>query len=224
MTVRVLIADDQELVRAGFAAVLGTQPDLEVVAEASTGRAAVDMVRAHRPDVVLMDIRMPDLDGIAATAEILRDPQVHTRVLVLTTFDLDDYVLAALRAGASGFLLKDSPRESLYAAVRTIAAGDALLAPSVTRRLIERHLHLVQPSTELVARLGRMTEREREVLTLVARGLSNSEIATTLHLGKATVRTHIGHVFAKAGARDRAQAVVFAYESGLVRTGDIAGA
>jgi DNA-binding NarL/FixJ family response regulator len=224
VTVRVLIADDQELVRAGFAAVLGTQPDLEVVAEASTGRAAVDMVRAHRPDVVLMDIRMPDLDGIAATAEILRDPQVHTRVLVLTTFDLDDYVLAALRAGASGFLLKDSPRESLYAAVRTIAAGDALLAPSVTRRLIERHLHLVQPSTELVARLGRMTEREREVLTLVARGLSNWEIATTLHLGEATVRTHIGHVFAKAGARDRAQAVVFAYESGLVRTGDIAGA
>ncbi len=224
MTVRVLIADDQELVRAGFAAVLGTQPDLEVVAEASTGRAAVDMVRAHRPDVALMDIRMPDLDGIAATAEILRDPQMHTRVLILTTFDLDEYVLAALRAGASGFLLKDSPRESLYAAVRTIAAGDALLAPSVTRRLIERHLHLVQPSTELVARLGRMTEREREVLTLVARGLSNAEIATTLHLGEATVRTHIGHVFAKAGARDRAQAVVFAYESGLVRTGEISGA
>ena len=224
MTVRVLIADDQELVRAGFAAVLGTQPDLEVVGEASTGRAAVDMVRAHRPDVVLMDIRMPDLDGIAATAEILRDPQAHTRVLILTTFDLDEYVLAALRAGASGFLLKDSPRESLYAAVRTIAAGDALLAPSVTRRLIERHLQLVQPSTELVARLVRMTEREREVLTLVARGLSNAEIATALHLGEATVRTHIGHVFAKAGARDRAQAVVFAYESGLVRTGDVAGA
>ena len=224
MTVRVLIADDQELVRAGFAAVLGTQPDLEVVGEASTGRAAVDMVRAHRPDVALMDIRMPDLDGIAATAEILRDPHAHTRVLILTTFDLDEYVLAALRAGASGFLLKDSPRESLYAAVRTIAAGDALLAPSVTRRLIERHLQLVQPSTELVARLGRMTEREREVLTLVARGLSNAEIATALHLGEATVRTHIGHVFAKAGARDRAQAVVFAYESGLVRTGDIADA
>ena len=224
MTVRVLIADDQELVRAGFAAVLGTQPDLEVVGEASTGRAAVDMVRAHRPDVALMDIRMPDLDGIAATAEILRDPHAHTRVLILTTLDLDEYVLAALRAGASGFLLKDSPRESLYAAVRTIAAGDALLAPSVTRRLIERHLQLVQPSTELVARLGRMTEREREVLTLVARGLSNAEIATALHLGEATVRTHIGHVFAKAGARDRAQAVVFAYESGLVRTGDIADA
>ncbi|HMG30875.1 MAG TPA: response regulator transcription factor, partial [Jiangellaceae bacterium] len=132
VTVRVLIADDQELVRAGFAAVLGTQPDLEVVAEASTGRAAVDMVRAHRPDVVLMDIRMPDLDGIAATAEILRDPQMHTRVLILTTFDLDEYVLAALRTGASGFLVKDSPRESLCAAVRTIAAGGELLAPSVT--------------------------------------------------------------------------------------------
>jgi DNA-binding NarL/FixJ family response regulator len=136
-----------------------------------------------------MDIRMPDLDGIAATAEILRDPHAHPST-ILTTFDLDEYVLAALRAGASGFLLKDSPRESLYAAVRTIAAGDALLAPSVTRRLIERHLQLVQPSTELVARLGRMTEREREVLTLVARGLSNAEIATALHLGEATVRTH----------------------------------
>jgi len=222
VTVRVLIADDQELVRAGFAAVLGTQPDLEVVAEASTGRAAVDMARAHRPDVVLMDIRMPDLDGIAATTEILRDPHTPTRVLILTTFDLDEYVLAALRAGASGFLLKDSPRESLYSAVRTIAAGDALLAPSVTRRLIERHLQLVQPSTDLVARLGRMTERERQVLTLVARGLSNAEIATALHLGEATVRTHIGHVFAKADARDRAQAVVFAYESGLVRAGNLA--
>jgi DNA-binding NarL/FixJ family response regulator len=223
VTVRVLIADDQELVRAGFAAVLGTQPDLEVVAEASTGRAAVEMVRAHRPDVALVDIRMPDLDGIAATAEILRDPHTHTRVLILTTFDLDEYVLAALRAGASGFLLKDSPRESLYAAVRTIAAGDALLAPSVTRRLIERHLQLVQPSTELVARLERVTEREREVLTLVARGLSNAQIAAALHLGEATVRTHIGHVFAKAGVRDRAQAVVFAYESGLVRVGDMSG-
>jgi DNA-binding NarL/FixJ family response regulator len=221
--VRVLIADDQELVRAGFAAVLGTQSDLEVVAEASTGRIAVEMVRAHRPDVVLMDIRMPDLDGIAATTEILRDRHTHTRVLILTTFDLDEYVLAALRAGASGFLLKDSPRESLYAAVRTIAAGDALLAPSVTRRLIERHLHLGRPSTELVARLERVTEREREVLTLVARGLSNAEIAAALHLSEATVRTHIGHVFTKTGARDRAQAVVFAYESGLVRIGDGSG-
>ncbi|MGH8829356.1 MAG: response regulator [Jiangellaceae bacterium] len=220
MTVRVLVADDQELVRAGLVAVLGTQPDLDVVAEAATGRDAVDLARAHRPDVVLMDVRMPDLDGIAATAEICRDPRVHSRVLMLTTFDLDEYVLAALRAGASGFLLKDAPRESLYAAVRTVAAGDALLAPSVTRRLIERHLQLAQPSPQLVRQLGRLTEREREVLTLVARGLSNTDIAAALHLGEATVRTHVGHVFAKLGARDRAQAVVFAYESGLVRAGE----
>jgi DNA-binding NarL/FixJ family response regulator len=159
MTVRILVADDQELVRAGFAAVLGTQPDFEVVAEAGTGREAVDLVRAHRPDVVLMDVRMPDLDGIGATAEICRDARTRSRVLILTTFDLDEYVLAALRAGASGFLLKDAPRENLHAAVRTVAAGDALLAPSVTRRLIERHLRLTQPSAELLHRLGRLTER-----------------------------------------------------------------
>jgi DNA-binding NarL/FixJ family response regulator len=219
--IRVVVADDQELVRAGFAAVLGTQPDIEVVGEAANGRAAVDQVRLHRPDVVLMDVRMPELDGIAATAEICRHASVSTRVLVLTTFDLDEYVLAALRAGASGFLLKDAPRESLYAAVRTVAAGEALLAPSVTRRLIERHLRLGQPAPELTRRLDRLTEREREVLTGVARGMSNSEIAEQLHLGEATVRTHIGHMFAKAGARDRAQAVVFAYESGLVRVGDV---
>src|ERR687892_672511 len=159
LTVRILVADDQELVRAGFAAVLGTQPDFEVVAEAATGREAVDLVRAHRPDVVLMDVRMPDLDGIGATAEICRDARTRSRVLILTTFDLDEYVLAALRAGASGFLLKDAPRDNLYAAVRTVAAGDALLAPSVTRRLIERHLHLAQPSAELLHRVGRLTAR-----------------------------------------------------------------
>jgi DNA-binding NarL/FixJ family response regulator len=220
MTVRILVADDQELVRAGFAAVLGTQPDFEVVAEAATGREAVDLVRAHRPDVVLMDVRMPDLDGIGATAEICRDARTRSRVLILTTFDLDEYVLAALRAGASGFLLKDAPRDNLYAAVRTVAAGDALLAPSVTRRLIERHLRLAQPSAELLHRLGRLTERERGVLTLLARGLSNAAIAANLHLSEATVRTHVGHLFAKIGARDRAQAVVFAYESGVVRAGD----
>ena len=220
MTVRVLVADDQELVRAGFTAVLGTQPDFEVVAEAATGREAVDLARTHRPDVVLMDVRMPDLDGIAATAEICRDARTRSRVLILTTFDLDEYVLAALRAGASGFLLKDAPRDALYAAVRTVAAGDALLAPSVTRRLIERHLRLDQPSPELVAGLDRMTDRERQVLVLLARGLSNTEIATRLHLSEATVRTHIGHLFAKIGARDRAQAVVFAYESGIVHPGD----
>jgi len=220
VTVRVLVADDQELVRAGFTAVLGTQPDFEVVAEAATGRDAVDLARTHRPDVVLMDVRMPDLDGIAATAEICRDARTRSRVLILTTFDLDEYVLAALRAGASGFLLKDAPRDALYAAVRTVAAGDALLAPSVTRRLIERHLRLDQPSPELVAGLDRMTDRERQVLVLLARGLSNTEIATRLHLSEATVRTHIGHLFAKIGARDRAQAVVFAYESGIVHPGD----
>jgi DNA-binding NarL/FixJ family response regulator len=220
VTVRILVADDQELVRAGFTAVLGTQPDFEVVAEAATGREAVDLARTHRPDVVLMDVRMPDLDGIAATAEICRDARTRSRVLILTTFDLDEYVLAALRAGASGFLLKDAPRDALYAAVRTVAAGDALLAPSVTRRLIERHLRLDQPSPELVAGLDRMTDRERQVLGLLARGLSNTEIATRLHLSEATVRTHIGHLFAKIGARDRAQAVVFAYESGIVHAGD----
>jgi DNA-binding NarL/FixJ family response regulator len=220
VTVRVVVADDQELVRAGFTAVLGTQPDFEVVAEAATGREAVDLARTHRPDVVLMDVRMPDLDGIAATAEICRDARTRSRVLILTTFDLDEYVLAALRAGASGFLLKDAPRDALYAAVRTVAAGDALLAPSVTRRLIERYLRLDLPSPELVAGLDRMTDRERQVLGLLARGLSNTEIATRLHLSEATVRTHIGHLFAKIGARDRAQAVVFAYESGIVHAGD----
>ena len=220
MTVRILVADDQELVRAGFTAVLGTQPDFEVVAEAATGREAVDLARTHRPDVVLMDVRMPDLDGIAATVEICRDARTRSRVLILTTFDLDEYVLAALRAGASGFLLKDAPRDALYAAVRTVAAGDALLAPSVTRRLIERHLRLDLPSPELVAGLDRMTDRERQVLVLLARGMSNTEIATRLHLSEATVRTHIGHLFAKIGARDRAQAVVFAYESGIVHAGD----
>ncbi|HEU4492381.1 MAG TPA: response regulator transcription factor [Jiangellales bacterium] len=220
MTVRVLVADDQELVRVGFAAVLGTQPDFEVVAEAATGREAVDLVRAHRPDVVLMDVRMPGLDGIAATAEICRDPHTSTRVLILTTFDLDEYVLAALRAGASGFLLKDTPRNGLYAAVRTVAAGDALLAPSVTRRLIEHHLRLTQPSAELRRRAHRLTQRERDVLTLLARGLSNTEVAERLHLAEATVRTHIGHLFAKIGARDRAQAVVFAYEAGIVHAGE----
>ena len=220
MTVRIVVADDQELVRAGFTAVLGTQPDFEVVAEAATGREAVDMARTHRPDVVLMDVRMPDLDGIAATAENCRDARTRSRVLILTTFDLDEYVLAALRAGASGLLLKDAPRDALYAAVRTVAAGDALLAPSVTRRLIERHLRLDLPSPELVAGLDRMTDRERQVLVLLARGMSNTEIATRLHLSEATVRTHIGHLFAKIGARDRAQAVVFAYESGIVHAGD----
>ena len=223
MTVRVLVADDQELVRAGFVAVLATQPDLVVVGEAPDGREAVDAVRRHRPDVVLMDVRMPRLDGIAATREICADARSATRVLILTTFDLDEYVLAALRAGASGFLLKDAPRESLYAAVRTVAAGDALLAPSVTRRLIEQHLRIEEPAPALLRRLDAMTDREREVLRLLARGLTNDEIAARLHLGEATVRTHVGRIYGKAEVRDRAQAVVFAYESGLVRVGHVSG-
>jgi DNA-binding NarL/FixJ family response regulator len=219
VTIRVVVADDQELVRAGFAAVLGTQPDLEVVGEASDGREAVEEVRRHRPDVVLMDVRMPRVDGIAATREICGDPRSTTRVLVLTTFDLDEYVLAALRAGASGFLLKDAPRQSLYAAVRTVAEGDALLSPSITRRLIEKHLRIDEPPPGLVRRLATLTDREREVLALVARGLTNAEIAESLHLGEPTVRTHVGRIYTKTGARDRAQAVVFAYESELVRSG-----
>jgi DNA-binding NarL/FixJ family response regulator len=221
--IRLLVADDQELVRAGFAAVLTTQADFHVVAEAADGREAVRLARSHRPDVVLMDVRMPVLDGIAATQELCADRTSTARVLVLTTFDLDEYVLAALRAGASGFLLKDTPRDALYAAVRTIAAGEALLAPSVTRRLIERHLRLVDPPAELTDRLGRLTDREREVLTHLARGLSNADIAAGMYLGEATVRTHVGHVFAKIGARDRAQAVVFAYESGHIQPGQFNG-
>jgi DNA-binding NarL/FixJ family response regulator len=216
----VLVADDQELVRAGLVAVLDTQPDLDVVAEAADGLQAVEEVRRRRPDVALLDIRMPHLDGIAATRAICADDRLSTRVLVLTTFDLDDYVLAALRAGSSGFLLKDAPRETLYTAVRTVAAGDALLAPSVTRRLIERHLRTEEPPAALTALLGALTVRERDVLRLLATGLNNDEIARHLHLGEPTVRTHVGRVYAKAGARDRAQAVVFAYESGLVRPGD----
>jgi DNA-binding NarL/FixJ family response regulator len=219
MTIRVVVADDQELVRAGFAAVLRTQPDLEVVGEASDGREAVDEVRRHRPDVVLMDVRMPRVDGIAATREICRNPRSATRVLVLTTFDLDEYVLAALRAGASGFLLKDAPRQTLYAAVRTVAEGDALLSPSITRRLIETHLRIDEPAPDLVRRLRALTDREREVLSLLARGLSNTDIASALHLGEPTVRTHVGRIYNKVGVHDRAQAVVFAYESELVRSG-----
>jgi DNA-binding NarL/FixJ family response regulator len=221
MRVRVVVADDQELVRAGFAAVLSTQPDLEVVGEAADGHQAVEEVRRHRPEIALLDIRMPHLDGIAATQQICSDDRLKTRVLILTTFDVDEYVLAALRAGASGFLLKDTPRETLYAAVRTVAAGDALLAPSVTRRLIEQHLRTAEPPEALLRGLASMTDREREVLTMLARGLRNDEIASAIHLGEPTVRTHVGRIYAKLGARDRAQAVVFAYESGLVRPGHV---
>ena len=218
MTIRVAIADDQAMVRAGVALIVRAQPDMEVVGEAGDGEQAVQVVADTRPDVVLMDVRMPNVDGLEATRRLLGGPARDdgTRVIVLTTFDLDAYVYEALLAGASGFVLKDAPPEQLVAAIRVAAAGDALVAPSVTRRLIERY---VRP--QLVAAtegpLADLTAREREVLTLIAAGLSNAEIADRLVVSDATVKTHVGHVFAKLGLRDRAQAVVVAYESGLVR-------
>jgi DNA-binding NarL/FixJ family response regulator len=216
--IRVLLADDQALVRAGFALILNAEPDLEVCGEADDGEAAVALARELRPAVVLMDIRMPRLDGIEATRQITTaDPAV--RVLMLTTFDLDEYVVAAFRAGASGFLLKTAPRDQLVAAVRTVHAGEALLAPLSTRKLIER---FTSPPAEATA-LEALTSRERHVLTLLARGLSNAEIAAELVVEPSTVKTHVARVLAKLDLRDRVQAVVFAYESGLIRPGVTAG-
>jgi len=222
-TVRVALVDDQKLVRAGFRMVIDSQPDLEVVIEADDGEDALARIlpaaRAGEVDVVLMDIRMPRLDGIAATGRITA-AGCTPRVIVLTTFDLDEYVLSAIRAGASGFLLKDAPPEEMLAAIRTVHAGDAVIAPSSTRRLLE-HLATALPdpevSADLDAALSQLTEREREVLVLMARGRSNQEIASDLFVGEATVKTHVGRVLAKLGARDRVQAVVVAYDSGLVR-------
>ncbi|MFI8103841.1 response regulator [Streptomyces sp. NPDC086023] len=224
MTIRVLIVDDQAMVRAGFAALLSAQSDIDVVGEAADGRQGVAVARAVHPDVVLMDVRMPELDGLAAAREILDPPPgvLHRpKVLMLTTFDVDDYVYEALRAGASGFLLKDAPPADLISAVRVVAAGDALLAPSVTRRLIaDFAASRPAPRADRAAlRLNGLTPRETEVLELVARGLSNQEIAGHLVLAEQTVKTHIGRVLAKLDLRDRAQAVVFAYESGLVTPG-----
>lgn len=214
--IRVLVVDDQAMVRAGLRLILDGQADIEVVGEAADGEEAQVAVRRDRPDLVLMDIRMPRLDGIAATRKLIEhDPAV--RVLVVTTFDADQYVFEALRAGASGFILKDSSPEQLVAAVRLIAAGDALLAPARTRRLIETQ---VRPKPTVDSSLiGTLTDREREVLVLMARGLDNSQIAAELFIGDATVRTHIGHVLSKLNSRSRVQAVVVAYESGLVRPG-----
>jgi DNA-binding NarL/FixJ family response regulator len=215
---RVAIADDQGLVRAGFRLILETEEGIAVVAEASDGEEAVSAVRRLRPDVVLMDIRMPRMDGLEATRRILTGGAT-CRVIMLTTFDLDEYVYAALQAGASGFLLKDVSPEQLVAAMRTVAAGDALLAPSITRRLIERFVRRDGAAAAPPKELQSLTGREREVLTLVARGLSNGELAAELHLSEATVKTHVARIFSKLDLRDRAQAVVLAYESGLVQAG-----
>jgi DNA-binding NarL/FixJ family response regulator len=215
MSIRVLIADDQQLVRSGFRMMLEAEGDIDVIAEAADGQEAVELTRTLRPDVALLDLRMPRMDGIQATELISKGTPGGTRVLVVTTFDADEYVYAALRAGASGFLLKDAPPEELAAGVRVIAAGEALLAPSVTRRVIEEFARL-RPPQEL-RDLEALTEREMEVLRLVARGLSNGEIARELVIGETTVKTHVGNVLMKLGLRDRAQAVVVAYESGVVR-------
>jgi DNA-binding NarL/FixJ family response regulator len=215
--IRLLIADDQELIRTGFRLFLDGQPDMEVVGEAADGLEAVERCRALLPDVVLMDIRMPRLDGVEATRTIAGSPdRPGPKVVVLTTFDLDEDIFGALRAGASAFLLKDAPRERLLEAVRVAHAGDALLSPSVTRRLVERFAALPEPGRRATARLDELTLRERDVLDLVARGLSNAEIAERLVVADATVKTHVARVLAKLGVRDRIQAVVLAHEEGLV--------
>jgi DNA-binding NarL/FixJ family response regulator len=219
-TIRVLVVDDQALVRGGFAMMLGVHDDIEVVAEAGTGVEAVTAARQHRPDVVLMDIRMPELDGLAATAQILERADWDVRVLILTTFDPDEYVYEALRAGASGFVLKDIPPDQLAGAVRAVAEGGALLAPSITRRFIGRFAQRAAADVTTSRRLARLTDREREVLVAVAGGANNAEIATALFIGAATVKSHVSNVLMKLGLRDRAQLVVFAYESGLVEVGD----
>ncbi|KAB1906387.1 response regulator transcription factor [Micromonospora sp. AMSO1212t] len=218
MTVRVVVADDQALVRTGFRMIL-TAGGVDVVAEAATGAEAVDAVRRTRPDVVLMDVRMPELDGLEATRRILTGAVAAPRIIILTTFDLDQYVYAALAAGASGFLLKDVTPEHLVAAVRMVQDGDALLAPAITRRLVRRFARH-DPQTAAVHRdLATLTRRETEVLRLLAGGLSNAELAEALHLPEATVKTHVARILAKLGLRDRVQAVVVAYETGLVSPG-----
>ena len=218
--IRVALVDDQELVRAGFRTLVESASDLEVVGEASDGEEAVRLVREHRPDVVLMDVRMPRVDGIEATKRIHDLPEAeNVRVLVLTTFDLDEYVHAALRAGASGFLLKDASPAELLNAIKVIHEGDALLAPSITRRLIEDFAQHARPEKTPASVLQALTERELEVLTLVARGLSNAEIAEDLVVSPATAKTHVSRILTKLGARDRAQLVVIAYETGLVSPG-----
>jgi DNA-binding NarL/FixJ family response regulator len=217
--IRVLVVDDQELVRAGFCVILDNADGITVVGEAATGAEAVALAEQLRPDVVLMDVRMPEMDGLEA-ARLITATLPAPKVVMLTTFDLDDYVYAALRAGASGFLLKDSPRADLIAAVRAAAGGDALLAPSVTRRLIEAFARRPAETSPSPSQLASVTARERDVLLLMARGRSNAEIAAALVVSEATVKTHVGSVLAKLGLRDRVQAVILAYETGLIVPGD----
>ena len=218
MTIRVVVVDDQALVRAGFRVLVDSAPDFAVVGEAADGEEAIAVIEATDPDVVLMDVRMPVVDGLEATRRIAGSQGFGgTKVLILTTFDLDEYVFEALRAGASGFLLKDTPPDDLLAAIRVIAAGDALLAPSVTRRLIADYVRRPDaPAQPSVTRLDVLTDREREVLCSVARGESNAELANALHMSTATAKTHVSRLLSKLGARDRAQLVVIAYEAGLV--------
>lgn len=217
--IRVLLADDQALVRAGFRALLDAEPDIEVVGEAGTGRAAIELARALAPDVVLMDVRMPELDGLAATRAIAEDDALSSvHIVILTTFEQDEYVFESLKAGASGFLVKDTEPADLVRAVRAVAGGDGLLSPGVTRRLIEEYASHAKDARSL-GTLDQLTEREREVMALVAEGLSNEEIAQRLFVSPATAKTHVSRAMVKLRARDRAQLVVFAYESGLVRPG-----
>lgn len=218
MTVRIAIADDEALVRGGFRAILDTEPGFEVVAEVADGRQALAAVERFTPDVVVMDIRMPELDGLAATRQ-LRATHPGVRVLIVTTFDLDEYVYDALQAGAAGFLLKDARPTELIAAVHAVASGDALIAPGVTRRLIEAFVAARPARAPDDARIATLTDREREILLLLARGLSNREIAGGVHLSEATIKTHVANVLAKLGVRDRVRAVIVAYESGLVVPG-----
>jgi DNA-binding NarL/FixJ family response regulator len=219
MSVRVLLVDDQALIRTGFKMILESESDIEVIGEAGDGRQAISLARSATPDVILMDVQMPTMGGLEATGRIVQDASIPSRIVILTTFERDDYVFEALRAGASGFLLKNSPPEDLVHAVRVVAAGDALLAPSVTRTVIEG---FVQRRTRRIdeSELRRLTERETEILRLLATGKSNSELAAYLFLGEGTIKTHVSSVLTKLGLRDRMQAVIFAYESGLIEPGE----